>query len=78
MVRTLGYKYPELVHGFLCRELSAESAETQWIYVSHHANAMYCGCSETEISQRSLIPIMIHRNGILAANNDCMQFLYNC
>jgi len=63
-----GYKYLKLVHGLLCRKLTAESIETRWSYVTNHVNDMYCGGSETRISRRSWIQIILHRNCILAAN----------
>jgi len=75
MVRTSGYKYLKLVHGFLCFKLLAESVETRWTYVIHHANDMYSGGSETEMSRTSWIQMIIHKNGILAANRDGMNFL---
>jgi len=78
MLRTLGYKYLKLVHGFLCRKLLADSAEMQWTYVIHHANDMYSGGLETEMSRRFWIRMIIHRNGILAARKDCMDFMHNC
>jgi hypothetical protein len=78
MVRMSGYKYLKLAHGFSCRKFPAKSAEMRWTYIIHHANDMYSGGSETEISRRSWIQTTIHRNYILAANKDCMHFLYNC
>jgi len=77
MVRMSGYKYLKLVHGILCRKLPPKSAETRSTYVIHHANDMYSGGSETEMSRRSLIRMIIHRYGILATNKDSMHFLYN-
>jgi len=74
MVRTSGYKYLKVVHGFLYCKLPAESAEMGWIYIIHHANDMYSGGSETEMSPKSSIQIIIHWNGILGVNKDCMQF----
>jgi hypothetical protein len=78
MVRMSGYKYLKLVHQFLYSKLPAESAETRGIYLTHHANDVYCCGSETEISRRSWIAMIIHSHSILAGNNDCMQFLFNC
>jgi len=66
------------VNAFVYGKLPAKSAETQWIYVIDPANEMNSGGSETEMSRRSCIQMVIHRHGILAANEDCMQFLYNC
>jgi len=77
MVRTLGYKYLEVVYGFLYDKSPAKSAETQWIVFIHFANDVYNGGSETARSRRSWIQIIIHWNGILAVNGDCMQFLYD-
>jgi len=74
-VTTSGYKYRKLVCRLLFCEGPAESAKMWWIYVIRHPNDMYSGGSETEISQRSWIQKIIHRNGILAANIDCMQCL---
>jgi len=78
MVRRLGYKYLQLVNGCLCRELPAESADTQWTYLNHHANDVYSGGSEPEMSQRSWIQTIIQRHGILSANNECNLLFYNC
>jgi len=77
MVRTSGYKYLKLMHRFLCGKLPAESTETRWTYVIHHANDMYSGGSETEMSRRFWIQIIIHKHSILAANKDCMHFMYS-
>ena len=77
MVRTSGYKYIQLVHGFLCGKLLAESAEMRCTYVIHYANDVYSGGSETVMSQRFWIRMIIHRNGILAAKEDCIYFMYN-
>ena len=77
-MRTSGIKYQKLVHGLFGAKLIAESAETRWAYVSHNANDMYSAGSETEMSRRFWIQMIIHRNGILAAKKDCMDFLYNC
>jgi hypothetical protein len=60
MVRKSGYKYQKLVHGVLCRKLLAESVETQWTYIVDHANEVYGGGSETEISRRSWIQMILH------------------
>jgi len=68
MVRKAGYKYLKLVHGVLCRELPAKSVETRWTYVINNVNNMYCVGSETVISRRSSIQMILHRNCILAAN----------
>jgi len=46
------YKCLKLVHGFLCGKLPAKSAEMRWTYVIHHANDVYGGGSETEMSRR--------------------------
>ena len=70
-----GYKYRKLVHGLCLRKVPAESAQTRSISLIHQANDVYSGGSETELSQRSWIQMIIHKNGILAANKDCMQFL---
>ena len=78
MVKTLGYQYLKLVHGYLSGKLPAESTETQWTYVILHANAVYSGGSETEMSRRFWIQRIIHRTGILAANTECKDFIYNC
>jgi hypothetical protein len=78
MVRTSGNKYRKLVRGFLYCKLMAERAKMRWICVIRHANDMYCGGLETEISLRSWIQMIIHKNSILAANNNGMQLLYNC
>jgi len=77
-MRTLGYKYLKLVRRFLCGKLPAESADMRWTYIIHHANDVYSGGSETEMSGRFRIQMIIHRNGILAAKKDCMDFMYNC
>ena len=45
-----GYKYLKLVHGLLCHKVPAESVETRWTYVIHHANDVCSGGSETEMS----------------------------
>jgi hypothetical protein len=60
MVRKSGYKYLKLVHGVLCRKLPAESVETRWTYVIDHVNDVYSGGSETEISRRSWIQMILH------------------
>jgi len=78
MVRMSGYKYQKLLDGLLCGEVPAESAETRWTYVIHNANDVYSGGSETEMSGRYSIQMLIHRNGLLAATKDCMDFMYNC
>ena len=78
MMRTSHYKYQKLVHVCLCGKLPAESAEMRWTYVIYHTNDVYSGGSETEMSRRFWIRMMIHRNRILAAKNDCMDFMYNC
>ena len=78
MVRTSGYRYLKLVHGYSCSKLLAESAEMRWTYIIHHAIDMQSGGSETEMTQRFWIQIIIHRNGILAARKDCLHFMYNC
>ena len=78
MVRTSGYTFLNLMHGFLCRKLLAESNEMRCTYIIHHANVVYSGDSETEMSRRSWIEMIIHRNGILATNRDCLHCLYNC
>jgi hypothetical protein len=75
MVMTSGYTYVQLVHGDFCLELPAESAETQLTYVIHHTNDMYSGGFEPEISQRSWIQMILHRNGILAANENSMHII---
>jgi len=72
------YKYLKLVNGCLCGKLLAESAEMRWTYVIHHANNVYSGGSETEMSRRFWIQMIIHRHCILAAKKDCMDFMYNC
>jgi len=77
MVRTSRYKYLKPVHACLCGKLLAESTEMAWTYVIHHANDMYGGGSETEMSRKFWIRMMIHRNRILAAKNDCIDFIYN-
>ena len=78
MVRTSGYKYLKLVHGLFCCKLPIKSAEMSWTYVIHHADDVYSGGSETEMSRRFGIRMIIHTNCILAARNDCMDFMYNC
>jgi len=78
MMRMLQYTYLKLAHGFLWSKLLAESAETRWTYVISHANDMYGGGSETGMSRRFWIRMIIHRNGIPAAKQDCMDFMYNC
>jgi len=78
MVRTSGDTYVNLVHGILCRELPAESFETRWKYIINHVHDLYSGGSETVMSRRSWIQMIIHRNCILAANKGCMHFLYDC
>jgi len=78
MVRTSGYKYLKLGHGFLSVKLPAERTETGSTYIIHHANDVYGGGSETEMSRRFWIQMIIHRNGILAAKKDCMDYMYNC
>ena len=78
MVRTLCYKYLKSLHGFLCGELPAESAESRWTYIIDHATDVNIGGSGTEMTRRFQIRMIIHRNGILAAKNDCMDFMYNC
>jgi len=78
MLRTSHYKYQKLVHGLLSGKLPAESAEMRWTSVIQHANYVYGGGSETEMSRRFRIRMIIHRNGILAAKNDSMDFMYNC
>jgi len=78
MLRTSGYKYLKLVDVILCREIPAKSVEMRWTYIICHANDVYSGGSETKMSQRSWIQMIIHRNGMLAAKRDYMHFLYNC
>jgi len=60
MGRMSGYKHLKLVHGFLCRKLPAESVEAQWSYVINCVNVVYSGGSETEISRRSSIEMILH------------------
>jgi hypothetical protein len=74
MVRTSGYKYLKIVYGFLRSKLLAESVETRWCYVGNHVNDVYSGGSYTEMSRRSWIQMIIHRNCILAANRGYMHF----
>ena len=78
MVRTLQYKNLQLVHGFSCGKLPAESAEMRCTYVIHHANDVYSGGSKTRMSRRYWIQMIIHANGILAAKKDCMDLMHNC
>jgi hypothetical protein len=78
MVRKSGYNYLKLVHGVLCCKLLGESIERRWTYIINHVNDVYSGGSETEISRRSWIQMILHRNRILAAYRGCMHFLYNC
>jgi len=78
MVRTSHYKYQKLVHGFSCGKLPAESTEMRWTYLIQHANDIHSGGSETEMSQRFRIQMIIHSNHILTAKKDCMDFMYNC
>ena len=60
MVRTSAYKYLKLVRGFLYGKLPAESAEMRWTYIIHDANDVYSGGSETGMSRRSWIQMIIH------------------
>jgi len=76
-VSTSRYKYLKLVHACLCGKLPAESAEMRWTYVIHHANDVYSGGSETEMSRRFWIRMMLHRNDILAVQNESMDSMYN-
>ena len=62
----------------LCDKLPAESAEMPWTYVILHSNDVNSGGSETEMSRRFWIQMILHRNGILAAKQDCMDFMHNC
>jgi hypothetical protein len=78
MLRTSGYNYLKLMNGVLCRKLPAESIEIRLTYVINDVNDVYCGGSQTEISRRSWIQMILHRNCILAANRGCMHYLYNC
>jgi len=78
MVMTSGYKYLKLVHGLLCGKMPAESSAMRWTHVIHHSNDVYSGGSETEMSQRFWIRMIIHRNGILAAKKGSMDRMYNC
>jgi len=78
MARTLGYKCLKLVHGFSWSILPTESADTRWTYINHHPNDVYSGGSETEMSPRFWIHMIIHRNSLLAAKKDCMNLMYNC
>jgi hypothetical protein len=73
-----GYKYLILVLGFLCHKLPAESVEMRLCCVIFHVNDVYSGGSETEISRRSWIEMILPKNRILAINRGCMHFLYNC
>ena len=77
MVRTLGYKYLKLVHGFLCSKLPTESVETRCSYVNIYVYRLYSGGLETEIFPTSWIQMTLYRQCILAANRGCMHFLYN-
>jgi len=78
MVRTLGYKYLKIIHGFSCHKVPAESADMRWTYVIDDANDVYSSGSEIELSGRSWIQMIIHRTSILAANKVWMHFFYNC
>jgi hypothetical protein len=74
MVRMSGYKYLKLVHGFLRRKLPAERVEMRWSYVIIYVKDVNSGGSETEMSRRSRIQMILYRTCILAANRGCMHF----
>jgi hypothetical protein len=74
MVRTSGYKYLKQEYGVLCRKLPAESIESRLSYSINHLNDVYSGGSESEISRRSWIQMILHSTCILAANRGCMHF----
>jgi len=78
MVRTLRYPYLKLVHACLCVKFPAECADMRWTYVIHHANDVDSGASETKMSRRFWIRMMIHSNSTLGAKNGSMDFMYNC
>jgi len=78
MVKTSRYEYLKLEHAFLCSKLPTESAEMRWTWVIHHANDVYSGGSETGMSRRFWIPIILNRNGILAAKIKCIDYMLNC
>jgi len=60
MVRKSDYKYLKVVNGVLCGKLPAESVEMRLTYVIDHVNDLYIGGSETEISRRSWIQMILH------------------
>ena len=78
LVKTSYYKYINLVHGVSCSEGPAESAGMRLTYVIHHANDVSSGGSETHMSRTFWIQMIIHRNGILAGKNDCMDVMHKC
>ena len=78
MLRKSGYVLLEQVDGFVSGKLPAKRAEMRCANVIHHPDDVHGGCSETEMSERLGIQITTHRNGILAAVEDCIHFMYNC
>jgi len=78
MLRTGCYGHLQLVHGFLCSKLPAQSAEIRWTYVIHHPNEVDSDGPESEMSRSSWIQMIIPTNSRLGAKNHCMDFTYNC
>jgi len=67
----------KLVDGSVCHKLPAENAKMRWSYIIYWTDDVNSGGSETERPQCFWMQMIIHGNGILAVNNDCMNFLRN-
>jgi hypothetical protein len=77
MVRKVGYIYLKPVDGILCRKLSGKSDKTLQTNVIHPPDDVHSGGSEPERSRRIFMHMIIHRNSIVAVNNDFMDIVYN-
>jgi hypothetical protein len=64
----------KLVDGSVCCDIQAESAKTRQSYAIYRTDKVNCGGLETESPRCCWIQLIPPRNGILADNNDSMNF----
>jgi len=76
-VRKSGSICLKSVDGSVCRKLPDESAKTRCSYINYQTDNMNSGGSETERPRCFWMEMIIHSHGILAVNNDCMNYMQN-